>query len=754
MQLLSISDIFSGNIARAVCWMLVHSLWMGLALTIVTGIIILSTKRKTALLRYNLLSGALLLFTIGMITILMMQVTTSSTHLNQQVASSTATAIINTNNDIQAFSITQDRAGFTSSIINFFNNHANSIVMIWFIIIAFRCVRLIGGLQKIKQIRTTQLLPVGEYWSERLLALSVALQIKTPVQFFQSGLAKIPMVIGHFKPVILFPVGLITSLPAQEVEAVLLHELAHIRRKDYLVNMLQHFVEILFFFNPAILWVSALIKMERENCCDDIAVVQSSSKRNYINALVSFQEYHLNMPRYATAIADNKKHLLQRVKRMLYNNNKTLNAMEKTFLTLCFIVTISLTVFFTQAQTNNVNNTTAKIAANDTTLADRHYNPADYPEGSSTSYSETINGVIHTLCIFKREGKLYEIYGDITSFKIDGKAIPQSQWGKYKTLISQLRTDYQTSHVAMAEQIGKPSDIQRLEEKKLAEQLQLLANKSKLDQMQLEALSKQDKLTAEQKQLMADNNKITAEQKELLMQLDKLKAEQDSKNVLQKKQMTEAETKALLQKLEEEQKKMSKDQKTLLEQKLKAERDAQQLLEQKRKMEKDNKATDADSKTSAADSRAAAADSKEPGVKSSTGSKREIERSVDDGSKVIKSKLSYTENATAYNATKPAYKEYETPYKKGTHIVSGIQTSDFSNSAKDVDIAVLTNNIIADLKKEKVITNEANLSYKMNNDVLIVNGQTQPEALHQALKAKYVKSPDWNLLYNWTITSK
>jgi len=181
MQLLSVNDIFSGKISQALCWMLVHSLWMGLALTVVTGIIMLSTKRQSAQLRYNLLTGSLLLFIIAMASIFVMQVTATSSVLNQQVATSTATAIINTNNNIRAFDIVENKAGFTASIIGFFNNNANAIVSCWFLIIAFRCVRLAGGLRKIKQIRTTQLIPVGDYWNERLASLSAALKIRAKI---------------------------------------------------------------------------------------------------------------------------------------------------------------------------------------------------------------------------------------------------------------------------------------------------------------------------------------------------------------------------------------------------------------------------------------------------------------------------------------------------------------------------------------------------------------------------------------------
>src|ERR1700749_4616836 len=122
----------------------------------------------------------------------------------------------------------------------------------------------------------------GGFWNERMQQLAALMGIRQTISLLESGIAKVPMVIGHLKPVILIPIGLLTALSAEEVEAILVHELAHIKRRDYLVNMLQSLMEIIFFFNPAVLWISQLIKTERENCCDDMVVEQSSNRISYI----------------------------------------------------------------------------------------------------------------------------------------------------------------------------------------------------------------------------------------------------------------------------------------------------------------------------------------------------------------------------------------------------------------------------------------------------------------------------------------
>lgn len=672
MYLLSINDIFSGKAVQALCWMLVHSLWMGLILTVAAGVIMLCTKKQSPALRYNLLTGTFLLFTVAMITVFALQLNSIGSISQQPVDT-----VVNNKVIIAATQLSETiiiNPGFTESIVEFFNRYANIIVMVWLIIIAFRCVRLVSGLRAIHQIKRNQLSSPGDYWNVKLAFLSERLNIKKPVQFFQSGIAKIPMVVGHFKPMILFPIGVLSSLPPNEIEAILIHELAHIRRKDYLVNMIQSFVEILFFFNPAVLWVSSLIKIERENCCDDIAIAQTSSKRNYINALVSFQEYNLGNTKYATALAGKKDHLLQRVKRMLHNNNKTLSGMEKTFLMLCLIITTSLSFIFLQAQSTK---TITSFTAKDTipSLANRHFDPKDIKEGATLSYTEKVNGVPHTLRVFKRQGVLYEIYGDVTSFKIDGKEIPQEQWGKYRELMDQLIADYDQSQIdAPAEE----ASVSSLEPPKPIEKADPEINA--LDRSQ----------EGEDNKLKALNDMKKADQK---------KKDDTKLMLLQQKQ---AKLDAELQKLNFKNDK----------------------LNSQKKAEQDKEV-------------------------SQTPQKREQDWTVDDGKTVTSSILSYSAYDKGYYNSQP---QPYTPYEPGknAYIMTGIQ-SNGSTVNKDMDVKALTQNFIEDLEKENVISTTDKLSYQMSNESLIVNGKVQPDAIHKKLKAKYIHSTDWKLLYNWRV---
>jgi hypothetical protein len=230
------------------------------------------------------------------------------------------------------------------------------------VILFIRLVKLLVDLGAVQRLRYYRARSVDKIWRQRVEELAQRMGIKRTVELLESSLVQVPMMAGIFKPVVLVPLGLLAQLPPQQVEAILLHELAHIRRKDYFVNLLQSIAETLFFFNPAILWISSLIRVERENCCDDIAVEESRSKSAFIHALVSFQEYRQSSS-YALAFAGSKNHLLDRVKRIVHSDNKTLNIREKLFLLISVFMTAGLTMAYTGQGPAPVKQTSVQVKA-------------------------------------------------------------------------------------------------------------------------------------------------------------------------------------------------------------------------------------------------------------------------------------------------------------------------------------------------------------------------------------------------------
>lgn len=110
------------------------------------------------------------------------------------------------------------------------------------------------------------------FWQQRFVELRRRLRLPQAVPLFEYCFARVPVVVGFLRPVVLVPLGMLAAMPLSQVEAILLHELAHIRRRDSLVNLLQAVAENFLFFHPAVWWISRVICGEREHCCDDLVI--------------------------------------------------------------------------------------------------------------------------------------------------------------------------------------------------------------------------------------------------------------------------------------------------------------------------------------------------------------------------------------------------------------------------------------------------------------------------------------------------
>jgi beta-lactamase regulating signal transducer with metallopeptidase domain len=133
----------------------------------------------------------------------------------------------------------------------------------------------------------------------RLLVLVHRLGIRRTVRFVRSLSVTAPATVGFLRPIVLIPAAALSGLNPHYLDALLIHELAHIRRQDFVVNILQTILETLFFFHPAVWWVSNVVRAEREHCCDDLAVELCGDQDVYAHALVAMQDLRNQLPMYA-----------------------------------------------------------------------------------------------------------------------------------------------------------------------------------------------------------------------------------------------------------------------------------------------------------------------------------------------------------------------------------------------------------------------------------------------------------------------
>lgn len=175
-------------------------------------------------------------------------------------------------------------------------------------------LRALAGWTASRRLRQVGVCAPIPAWTARLDELRSCVRVSRPVTLLESSLARVPVVVGHMRPVILMPAGLLAGLPTAQIEAVLLHELAHVRRSDYLVNVLQTWVEALFFYHPAAWWISRVLRDEREHCCDDLAVSIQGNPRQYAAALAALEQYRWSAE---PAVAATGGNLVNRIRRLL-----------------------------------------------------------------------------------------------------------------------------------------------------------------------------------------------------------------------------------------------------------------------------------------------------------------------------------------------------------------------------------------------------------------------------------------------------
>jgi bla regulator protein BlaR1 len=179
MELSATGSLLSSQLIKALGNTLMHSLWQGVLLAVVGGLVVVFTKKQSAATRYNLLIGAMLLFTAGVVITFLGQL---------QISQNARPAFVNVNNStlVNAPVIQQqapavikaggEQPGIGNLLLNYLNDHCNTIVMIWFLIICAKSIKLAAGVYEVHQLKHTKIKALDNYWSDRLAQLSARLK--------------------------------------------------------------------------------------------------------------------------------------------------------------------------------------------------------------------------------------------------------------------------------------------------------------------------------------------------------------------------------------------------------------------------------------------------------------------------------------------------------------------------------------------------------------------------------------------------
>ena len=319
--------------AQAVGWALLQFVWQGAVVGVLTALLLLALRRSASDVRY-------VVSAVGLALMLTLPVVSGVQKFQSLRAEASAAAAA----DAPVFTQAEGRARDAQRTVPATPASAGretadrgsalstsrvlpslrlepllpALILTWIVGVSMLSLRLLTGWIWVQRLRARGTAPAAAEWQRMATRLSRRLHIARAITLLESTLVDVPTVIGWLKPVVLLPASAVAALSPQQLEAILAHELAHIRRHDYLVNLLQTLVETVLFYHPAVWWLSRRIRIERENCCDDLAVSLCGDPVAYANALADLESLRSEtVPTHHIAMAATGGALLQRVRRLL-----------------------------------------------------------------------------------------------------------------------------------------------------------------------------------------------------------------------------------------------------------------------------------------------------------------------------------------------------------------------------------------------------------------------------------------------------
>ena len=252
-------------------------------------------------------------------------------------------------------------------------------VVMWFVGVIVCSLRPVWGLRTQWRLRRVGLSPVSDELQRTLNDLTRRIGLRRVVRIAQSACVTVPMVVGYLRPMILLPASVLTGLTPTQLESLLAHELAHVRRHDWLVNALQVVVETLLFYHPAVWWLSSRIRDERELCCDDIALKVIGDKATYGRMLLALEELRHARPAgtlvVPTSLAATGGSLVVRIRRLMPSQQETQRASRGWLSGTVALAMLALSCgvwFVTQATAEN-----GELAKHDVAVAEQEESKND-----------------------------------------------------------------------------------------------------------------------------------------------------------------------------------------------------------------------------------------------------------------------------------------------------------------------------------------------------------------------------------------
>lgn len=322
----AIGSVFSGPLAQAVGWALLHLLWQGVLVAAILAATLALLRRQSANTRYLASCGALVLiaaFSVGTAYRAYDPVRVAALTPSRVTTFSQLDAAATTFDDMTAAVVPATATDRLAVVASFAGSHLPEIVLVWLVGVTLLSARLIAGWLGAHRLAVRHARPAEPKWEIAMNRIAEALQLRRTIRLLESAAVEVPTVIGWLRPVVLLPVATLSGLSTEQIEMILAHELGHIRRHDFIVNLLQSTVETLFFYQPAVWWISRRIRVEREHCCDDLAVSVFGDPIRYARALTRFEELRIGAAQSVVAASGGS--LFSRIHRLVIGRGESAN---------------------------------------------------------------------------------------------------------------------------------------------------------------------------------------------------------------------------------------------------------------------------------------------------------------------------------------------------------------------------------------------------------------------------------------------
>ena len=414
---------------QALSWTLIYALGQGLLVFSALWLVLKLVPTTSANIRYHLsLSALTILLTWFVATLLQQYRAVAEVYVQMNSASDAGIKAV----VLQSFANLSE-AGIMYFVLTFLKAAFPWMSGLYIAGLAVMLVRLFLGTKQLLFLKRAGLTNPGAALDQLLVTLKERIKWSGSVQLFISVQAKVPMVIGFFKPVILLPAAALAQLNAEQLETILLHELAHIKRRDYLINMLQTIVETVLFFNPFVWLISRVCRREREHCCDDIVLSHTQEPISYATALAALVSPDSNYSTLVVAATNEPTYLFNRIKRIVEMKKNTFSY-SRMAAALLIIVTFVCCIAFLPPTPNKPGKkestaTAAKTEAAQTVTKTNELKMA-LPEETQLLTMLMQDRVVDQVKGFVVEKKENDLF-------IDGKKQPEEMAVKYLSSLKQ-----------------------------------------------------------------------------------------------------------------------------------------------------------------------------------------------------------------------------------------------------------------------------------------------------------------------------